>query len=137
MVIHHSLKQRLQNAAPSFVCRWLCDEIIDCFMYQLYLMKPTIICCDSTTVQAIEKGRSMRKVWKNVNFKNVSMVLAPVNPTGNHWVLARLKPYEKKVILLDPMAKVIKEASSTFKTCSSSQKEYLKKSFQLSSQVFH
>ena len=136
LVVHKSLQHRLTAAAPSFVCGWLYDEIIDSYLFQLCLLHPSVLSCDSTLVQSIEKGKSIRNLWKNVNLKDVSMILVPINPTGNHWVLAALKPQVKTIILIDPMSEEINQSSSTFKTCSLISKRIFGEKFSIDNPVF-
>ena len=136
LIVHKSLQYRLTTAAPSFVCGWLYDEVIDSYLHQLCSPYPSILFCDSTLVQCIENGKSIRNLWKNINLKDVALILVPVNPTGNHWVLAALKPKIKTIVILDPMSGEIRQSSSTFKQCFLVSRRIFEEKFSIEDPIF-
>jgi len=85
--VHKSLLEKISQIAPSFSCGWLYDDIINSYLYQLSLQEDSILFCTTIEAQRIQNGRSIRKLWNDISLHTKSMVLIPMNPTGNHWVL--------------------------------------------------
>ena len=63
------------------------DEIINFFLFNLIKEDTEVLFCGSTEAMLIHHAKSFRKMWKNEDLMEKSLVLIPFNPTNSHWKL--------------------------------------------------
>lgn len=100
--------QKLVTADQSFKQRLLYDEIIDSFYWKLSKETPGVLVCSTVVTAALARRRQnalrLNGLWTDDTLENAKVILAPWNPSGNHWVLVTIFLPSFTAVYLDPLS---------------------------------
>eukprot|EP00794_Sanderia_malayensis_P001718 gene1718-1917_t len=100
--------RRLKKADATFRTGWLYDEIIDSFFWKICKEYDNVLLCPTLVTLAMAERRrsqfSIKHLWKDLDINSARIILAPWNPSRNHWVLVVIFLSSSEAIFLDPMS---------------------------------
>ncbi len=96
----------LVSICEEFRPGWLFDEVINSFFWCLQERYSHVIYAPSTSMLVLQKQSSSGRLWKDVNISTKRYIIAPWNPTDDHWTLVVVDLLKKKIVYLDPLQHV-------------------------------
>ena len=99
--IHSFVRSFVRSFLPSFIrrsshfChdRWrnykitFLAQIIDAYLWSIQMENQSFFAADTTVFQIVAMQGSTRRLWKGENFKDVDVLVVPMNITTRHWTL--------------------------------------------------
>jgi len=92
----------LKSRDPQFEIGWLYDEVINSYLWWLCQKHSHCLYVSAATVQVLEKGRSIKRLWDGISTKGKQFIFMPWNPTTTHWILLVIDLDNRKLLFLDP-----------------------------------
>jgi len=83
---------------------WLCESIIDAYLYNLCKFRNDSFFVPCLFMQMLGFGQELKGVFDNVNFFSRELIFFPANPSNAHWVLFVVRPRSQVIEYYDPMS---------------------------------
>ena len=95
----------LKKIDNSFKPRWLQDEIIGSYLFNLVRQHDQVKYCGSIEALALSHCRSNNLLWDSDDLTNIRYTFVPYNPSGRHCILIVLDVKLNKIPIFDPLSK--------------------------------
>ncbi|XP_064633053.1 uncharacterized protein LOC135491247 [Lineus longissimus] len=99
----------LKAMDPVFREGWLYDEILNAYFNCLCRENQNLLYISSCSMLIIEKGSSIGSLFteEKENLAGETLIIAPWNSSGGHWVMVCLGIVNRVVIYMDPSQKIV------------------------------
>ena len=63
-------------------------QVIDAYLWSLAQQSGgNVLAAEAYTSQIVQNNSSTRRTWSGISFTGTTMIIFPINLTGNHWTL--------------------------------------------------
>lgn len=92
----------LKSIDDSFTLGWLCDAVVDSFLYIICQPLGNVLAADTSITQYVQTHQKVPDVWHCFNWNDIDTIFIPCNPSKKHWFLLVVLVKQSELQILDP-----------------------------------